>query len=707
MPSLTRLENPEQELSTQIFSADGQLIGTFYSDQRRFHIPYDSIPPAFVSALVASEDRKFHEHWGADPDRILKAIVKRVIFGQRSGASTITQQVARNLFLNQDKKLERKIREVATAFKIEQIYTKEQILEMYANTVLFGRGSFGIGVAAKSYFNKNPMDLTTGECAMLVGVLPRPSAYNPFRNYEMAIHRRNIVLNVMVETGALSPSLAAIAKNEEIILNYSDKQAKTPNRKVGDNIAPHFLEMLRQEFSTPEMLSRFNIYRDGMVINTTLNSTIQKYANDAVEQHLTVLQEKFDRRYRWRRNDVKIAGLINKCIQQHNRYRSAQNQSAKKVIANQLRNNKQFMDSVRNVATTIQCGVVVIDTKTGAIIAMVGASTKSMKDNSQSDYSLNHITQIKRQPGSAMKPFVYASALSNGYTPESIVECGPFSYMLFDSTYWSPSGTGSCEQGDTRTLVSAFQWSINTVAARLITSATNPQEVIHICRKAGIKSKLDPYPALSLGAGGDIRPMELASAFQIFSNDGLYRSNYYYNYIADKKGNEIEDLKPEQKISDVLKPEIAKQMVYMMEKVISNGTASSVKKYFTGIDAAGKTGTTNDAADAWFTGYTPELVACVWVGFDDKRVTFDCLGSAGYGGKAAAPIWGILMDKIYKNKNLTYHKRKFDYKNQKYDNNRPYPLTSLQKSFNPEPLIDEHPMIEIIDSNAVIDETYE
>lgn len=703
MPSLSKLEDPDQELSTRIMSADGTLIGTFYSDQRRIRVPYDSIPKHFVNALIASEDRKFYDHWGPDPDRIIKAIIKRIFMGQVSGASTITQQVARNLFLNQDRILDRKIREVVTAVKIEQIYTKEQILEMYANTVLFGRGCFGLGVAAKHYFDKEPMELTLGESAMLVGILPRPSGYNPFHDYQAALHRRNIVLNAMVKTGVITEAEAAEAKAEEPALNFGDIAKKMPSTKIGDNIAPHFLEMIRQEFSTPEMLARFNIYRDGMKIKTTLNTDIQKYALEAVEQHIGELQELFDKRFRWNSNDEMIAGVIQKCIVTHNKYRSAKTSAEKKRVAKELRSSKAFMDSVKNVATTVQCGLTVIDAKTGGILAMVGASPKSMRESFAADYSLNHVTQIKRQPGSSMKPFVYAASLTNGYTPESMMECGPFRYMLFDSSYWEPRGTGSCEEGDSRSLESALQWSINTVSARLITSATNPEEVIHICRKAGIKSQLDPYPALSLGAGGDIRPMELASSFQIFLNNGLHRTTYCYNYVEDNLGNEIEDLAPQQKINEAIRPEISTQMLYMMEKVVNGGTAHRIRDYFKGIDAAGKTGTTDEAADAWFTGFTPELICGIWVGFDDKRITFDCLGSKGYGGHAAAPVWGILMDKIYKDKNLPYGKKQFDYKSHEYDSGKPYPLTKTQKSFIPPP---PEPDEEMSEEEILLEETF-
>ncbi len=682
LPSLSKLENPEQELSTRIYSADGQLIGTFSMEQKRIPVTYDKIPKSFVNALVASEDRKFYKHWGTDPDRIIKAVIKRILLGQHSGASTITQQVARNLFLDQSPTMGRKIREAVTAVKIERIYTKEQILEMYANTVHFGRGCFGIAVAAKSYFNKKPMDLTIGESAMLVGILPRPAAYNPFNNLEMALRRRNVVLDCMCDEGYITDGQYAEEVSREIVLNYSDVVNKTPNRKIGDNIAPHFIEMLRQTFGQGEFAERYNIYKDGLAIYSTIDSRIQRYALQAVEEHLIGLQARFNSGWSWSKHSVLLNAVVAKAIGKDPKYLAANTNAEREQISVRLRRSSRWMDSVKTAAATIQCGLVVLDANTGAILAMIGGSPQAMRQNIEADYSLNHAAQIFRQPGSAMKPFVYASALTNGYTPESEVECGPFKYQLWDSTYWTPSGSAECAPGETRTLTSALQASINTVAARLITSVTNPDEVIFIARKAGIKSDLDAVPALSLGAGGDVKPLELISAYSIFVNRGLHYEPYNYNYIEDKKGNVVmKRNKQESIITDAILPEIADQMVYMMERVVNGGTGHVVRTFFTATDAAGKTGTTNDAADAWFIGYTPELVAGVWLGFDDKRITFTCLGGEGYGGYAAAPIWGRLMAKIYKDPSLKYRKKTFDYKKQTYEYGKPYPLTKAQKEF--------------------------
>lgn len=682
IPSLSRLENPEQELSTRIYSSDGQLIGTFSTEQKRIPVTYSQIPTSFINALIASEDRKFYKHWGTDPDRIIKAVIKRIVMGQRSGASTITQQVARNLFLDQSPTAARKMKEIATAVKIERIYTKKQIIEMYANTVHFGRGCFGIAVAAKSYFNKKPNELTIGESAMLVGILPRPAAYNPFNNLEIALQRRNVVLDCMVDEGYITDSQAAEEKSREIVLNYSDVINKTPNRKIGDNIAPHFIEMLRQIFGQGEFSERYNIYKDGLAIYSTIDSKIQRYANEAVAEHLSGLQSRFDKSFSWSSRPDLLNNIISKAIAKNQKYINAESNREQAIIAGRLRENKAWVDSIKKMAGTIQCGLVVLDAKTGAILAMVGGSPQAMRLNYEADYSLNHASQIYRQPGSAMKPFVYAAALTNGYTPESQVECGPFRYQLWDSTYWEPAGSGNCAPGETQPLYSALQMSVNSVAARLITSVTNPDEVIFFLRKAGIKSDLTAVPALALGAGGDVKPLDLISAYSVFVNRGLHYEPYNYNYIEDKKGNLIKKRsKNESSISDVILPEIADQMVYMMEKVVNGGTGYAVRTYFTETDAAGKTGTTNDAADAWFIGYTPELVAGIWLGFDDKRITFTCLGGEGYGGIAAAPIWGRLMSKIYKDPSLKYKKKTFDYKKRTYEYGKPYPLTKNQLDF--------------------------
>lgn len=704
MPSLEQLENPKQNLATQIISADGKLLDHIFSKEQRVPLTYDKIPKAFIDALIATEDRKFMKHWGVHAERIVKAVVKRILFGQRAGASTITQQLSRNLFLDQSPTIERKLREAAVAVQIEERYTKQQILEMYSNTVHFGKGAFGLQVASNLYFNKEPNQLTIGECAMLVGILPRPSSFNPLANYDAALRKRNIVLRLMLDQKFISGDTFYGEVEKPINVYYEEGQEdKNQRRQLGENIAPHYVEMIRQELSKNSFRTEFNIYRDGLTVYTTLNASIQKYANQSVKEHLTQLQSEFSRKWKWTSSSNKelLNELIDDAIKENSTYKSAEGDN-KKAIYKQLKQDERFIDSVKNVATTIQCGLVVLNPKTGAILALVGASPKFMKENATAKYSLNHVTQIRRQPGSAFKPFIYASALTNGMLPTDLIECGPFSYTLPSGDVWSPRGTGSCEEGDTRTLESALQWSINTVAARLITSVTNPHEVQAILKRAGIESPLVPVPAISLGAGGDVQPIELTSAFSTFVNNGIHTNSYFIELVEDNKGNKIlEKSKRQSGLSDVLKPEITEQITYMLEKVVNSGTAGRVRSYMPGInvDAAGKTGTTNDAADAWFVGYTPELVAGIWVGFDDKRVTFDVLGAEGYGGRASAPIWGILMNKIYSDPLLEFNQKRFSYKQKDSTDSNifPYRLTTLQMEY-----FSKNKSFEIKDSNQKI-----
>jgi penicillin-binding protein 1A len=312
-----------------------------------------------------------------------------------------------------------------------------------------------------------------------------------------------------------------------------------------------------------------------------------------------------------------------------------------------------------------------------------------MNEHRESKYSLNHAFQIKRQPGSAFKPFVYASALQKGLTPESSIECGPFSYLLTTGETWSPAGSGNCEEGETTTLANALRISINTVSARLITEVTTPTDVVNLARRMGIQSHLSGVPALSLGAGGDVNPLELTAAYGTFVNNGIYTPPYYISKIEDKHGTLIREKRRFANMNEAMRPEIAAQMIYMMKRVVDAGTASrAIRSVFSNtIEAAGKTGTTNDAADAWFVGYTPQLVCGIWLGFDDKRITFDVLGSEGYGGRSAAPVWGLLMDKIYKDLTLPYKQKQFAF-NRKSDslawNPLPFPVTDYQLENNPE-----------------------
>lgn len=651
LPTLEQLENPPQELATQVYSADGVMLD-LYATTRRTNLSYDSIPPAFLHALIATEDRAYYDHWGVHLTRIFKAAVKNV-FAMRTkeGASTITQQLARNLYFTREQTVTRKIREAWTALQIERAYTKNEILEMYANTVYYGRGAYGLRVAAHSYFNKEPMKLTTAECAYLVGLFKAPEKYGS--DDSLGIERRNLILGMMLEQGFLTQARWAEATSEGL--------RKPAIATVFRGIAPHFVEMIRQQLSTNEELSRalegHDVYRDGLVIHTTLDSRVQKAANDAVSEHLADFQRQFDASWSWRGRGSLQSDFVERAIRRHASYIGAAS-DRRPEIAQRLRQSPQFIDSVKRIATTIQTGLVVIDPRSGKIVGMVGASPQSMRLNSASRYSLNHVTQIRRQPGSSFKPLVYASALEQQpeLTPESLIESGPFSFTLDDGTVWAPGG--SRKGGGAIPLRTALKFSTNTVAARLVTlpGYTTPQNVIELARKMGITSPMQAVPSIALGSL-EVSPLEITSAYGCFINQGMHTSTTFITRIEDRMGNVLyEDKQSRRSISEACSPQVAEAMISMMRGVVDGGTASSIRRFFTG-EAAGKTGTTNDFADAWFVGMTPQLVCGIWVGFDDQRVKFT--GDYGQGGRAAAPIFGRLMQKVYANPANTYRQRSF------------------------------------------------
>lgn len=657
LPSLEQLENPPVNQATQILSDNGELLDHFFIE-KRVSLRYNQIPKDFVNALVATEDRKFYNHWGVDIDRIMKAGLKNLASGHaKEGASTLTQQLARNLFLDQSPTMGRKIKEAATAVQIEDTYTKEEIIEMYANTVAFGRGAYGINVAAKTYFNKKANEMSLAECAFLVGLLKAPSRYDARANYDRALTRRNLVLSLMADQGFVSKEQFWSASEEPINITLGKR------KRLDADIAPHFVENIRQQLNNDPKLEQYDLYRDGLIINTTLNSTIQKYANESVEQHLKEFQKTFNASWKWSSNQKLLSSVIADGIRKNNEYKSASSERKTEIEAS-LRKNQKFLDSVKNVAATIQVGLVVLDAHTGAVLAMVGASPKFMEENPEYKYSLNHTSQIKRQPGSSFKPFVYAMALKQGMKPDDMIECGPYSYRDPGSgLIWSPSVTeDDCQQAGSRLpLNEALRKSINSVAARLITQVTNPTDVKNLIEQAGIKSKLQAVPALALGAGGEVSPLELTSAYSIFANEGLHVEPYLIKSILDKNGNSIFERRGGNVTTEVLDRNIAITMTKMLRQVVDAGTAARIRQVFKGIEAAGKTGTTNDNADAWFIGYTPQIICGVWVGFDDQRLNFDVIGRQGQGGRAAAPIWALLMNKIYNDPNLPYKQKSFGY----------------------------------------------
>lgn len=647
LPSFEQLENPPQELATKVLSADGKVLDMFFI-KKRSYIPYDSIPKDVINALIATEDRAFFDHWGIHPMRILKAFVKNIVaFRAKEGASTLSQQLARNLFLNREVSLTRKLKEAITAVKIEQTYTKKEILELYCNTVYFGKGAYGVQVASELYFKKSPKELSTAECAYLIALLKGPENYSAIGNYEKALKRRNLVLSMMADMGFLEEQQYYASLMQPIFINRGRLGIKD------QSIAPHFVEMIRQALENDDIynLQENNLYRDGLVIFTTLDSRIQKAANEAVLEHLTGFQETFRKNWSWKGRQKLLSSLIKQAVMEKPEYLSLSDPAKKEEMIRSAMNNQLFIDSVKLRATTIQTGVNVIDPMTGAILAMVGSSPEGMALAGDSRYTLNHAVQIKRQPGSSFKPFVYASAMQSGLTPESSIESGPFVYTFPSGEVWKPSGSSS----GPISLAGGLRYSINTVAARLITEHTSPSEVIALAHRMGIKSELDAFPTLALGAE-EVTPIEMTSAFGTFLNHGISVEPMFIQRIEDKRGKLIYQSPRIRNLVDALNPSIAKNMVKMMRGVVTGGTATSIKSYFA-YEAAGKTGTTNDYADAWFVGMTPQLVAGVWVGFDDRRIKFT--GWYGQGGKAAAPIWGRMMQKVYSTPGISYRLKSF------------------------------------------------
>ncbi len=631
LPSLSALENPKTDIATRIYSEDGELIDKFYIENRTI-VNIDAIPKDLINALIATEDRKFYSHWGVDLDRIAKAFIKNLVsFSVKEGASTITQQLARNLYasIGREVSISRKIKEAITAVQIEKTYTKEEILILYLNQVYFGRGAYGVQAAARTFFDKNASELTLDECATLVAMLKNPSgAYDPDTNPEACMERRNIVLNNMLDEDFITKEVYELAKNDPV-KTRSKKESIT---STTSGMSSQFTEYVRQQLEKKAEKYGFNIYRDGLVVTTTLDSRYQRHAVDAVIEHLKGFQKTFSSTWNWKNNKNILNDAIDKNIRQSDEYKNAKSDADRLRVYNKLKNDEKFIDQVKEKEIAVQVGFVCIDPKTGHIKAMVGQNP-----NYPFKYGLNHATQIKRQPGSSFKPFVYATAIDNGYSPAYNISNDPLRVMI-GGRAWEPKGGGTGGEVSMRT---GIQHSINIVAVRVAIELAPIDQVIKLAHKMGIVSDLPNVLSLALGVG-EVSPLEMTNAFGVFANEGIWVEPISILRIEDRNGNVLEDNMPESHES--ISEGVAYIMADMMEDVVDGGTGSSVRQWFH-RPAAGKTGTTQDFTDAWFVGYTPQLVAGVWVGFDDSRIKFG--GWYGQGGKAAAPIWGRFMKYVY------------------------------------------------------------
>lgn len=629
LPSLEELENPRSQLASKVYTVDGELLGQFFIENR-IETDIDSLPKHLIYALISTEDRKFYDHWGVDVGRFFKAMIKNVFTFSREGASTITQQLAKNLYdlksrnENNFETVIRKIREWITAIQIEKNFTKDEILEMYLNVSYFGRSAYGIETAAKVFFNKRASELTLPESALFVAMLKSSENYDPIKRKENALQRRNLVMYNMVQNEKLSEAKYDELKQQPIIL-ASEKISAVKS------IAPHFMEYVRQKLESMSKKYGYDLYRDGLNIYTTIDYRMQRIANRAAEEHLKEYQQLFDKNWNWDRNKNLLASLIDRAIKNTEQYRNASDQEEKAVIYNRLKNNTAFVDSIKKVEQTIQVGFVVIEPSTGEIRAMVGG------ENQDFGRGLNHVTGIRRQPGSSFKPFIYTVAVDNGHSPAFTLLNQKFNY-----NGWSPDNSNH-EYSGFMSLREALANSVNVISGRLtISDIAPPSQVVKYAKRMGIHSELQAYPSIALGTS-EVTPLEITSAYSTIANNGVHVEPIAILKIEDRNGILIDQFVPESQ--EAISPETATIMADMMQDVVNYGTGAGVRRYFH-RPAAGKTGTTQNFSDAWFIGFTPQLAAGVWVGFDDHRVKFT--NWYGQGAKAALPIWAKFMEGVYK-----------------------------------------------------------
>ncbi|MGD1044006.1 MAG: PBP1A family penicillin-binding protein [Bacteroidota bacterium] len=639
LPTLEQLENPKPELATKIYSADGEVLDQF-AYKNRTRVSLNRLPSGLIKGLIATEDKDFYNHWGVNLPRFIRQMVINVVTFRQAGASTITQQLARNLYKLQIRhetmfdKITRKIREFFTSVQIERRFTKNEIMEFYLNVAYFGKNAYGIESAAQTYFGKPAAELTPPEYTLLIGMLKGPSYYDPFLHADRAFERRDVVIYQMVKEGLFTEETARQVRADSLDLKSAESEFRS-------GIAPHFVEWIRQQLLKKAEAHGYDIYRDGLRIYTSLDSRMQRYAISAIEEHLKDYQQKFDATWNWKEHPDIMNDVISKAIREDESYSKSRNPNMQDSIRKELRNNRNFIDSVLKAAQTIEVGFVVIDPHNGKIKAMVGGRNyRTFK------YGLNHVTQIHRQPGSAFKPFVYTVALDNGYPVCYEVLNQPVTIPMPDGTRWTPENFER-DIGGRYTLREALKHSVNLVTVRVILEIAPPAQVSVYAHRMGITSPIPAYESLALGTA-EVTPLELTSAYGVYDNEGVLVSPIAITRIEDNDGNVIEENYPDKK--EVLSKETAYLMTDLLKGVVNGGTATTaVRSFFSGV-CAGKTGTTNDYADAWFVGFTPQLVAGAWVGFDDARIRF--ISSDGQGGKAAAPIFGLFMQKTYEDPDI-------------------------------------------------------
>ena len=613
LPSLEQLENYDPDLVTRIYSADGKVLNELFV-QKRVFIELDKIPEHMQYAVVSSEDRRFFDHWGLSMRSIARAVmINTLSLSYRQGFSTLTQQLARNLYksVGFEDSILRKVKEMITAIQIERTYTKDEILEMYLNTVHFGHGTYGVEAATKRFFGKESKYLTIDESALLVGLLPAPASYSPIHHPDRAIRRRNTVLRLMRDQGYIGKG-----EHEENRARTLETVLEVPKRGT----APYFTEYVRRVLEKQDTALGINIYRDGLKIYTTLDSRLQAIAEDAVLKTVRDDQERLNKRLYKNREEFEDLAYLT----------IYEEDSIKMMLSGEGQLYKDLRDKL-----LVQSAFVALDPNTGGILAMVGG---------RPDYhdQYNRAVQAKRQPGSVFKPFVYTTALDNGYpvTEQLLNQPVVLNIQNMDGTWvkWKPQNYDGSTGGLT-TFREGLRKSMNLISVRMVQQDIAPaDQVKQTAKRMGINTDIRAVDAIALGTS-EVFPIEMVSAYSALSNMGVYSKPFAITKIEDRYGNIIKEYYPDRK--EVLSEETAYLMTSLMQTVMDRGTGGSARwKYKFNRPAAGKTGTTQGWSDAWFVGFTPQIAAGCWFGVDNFKVP---LGPGQDGSRAALPAWARFM----------------------------------------------------------------
>ncbi|MEM1407766.1 MAG: transglycosylase domain-containing protein [Bacteroidota bacterium] len=655
LPTKVQLANIKNNVTTEVYSADGVLIGKYYI-QERSNISFDQISKNVIHALIATEDARFYDHYGIDPRSLIRVLLKTVILRDRSGGggSTISQQLVKNIFPREDHGIWTipviKAKESILAYRLENIYSKDEILALYLNTVPFGDNVFGIETASRRFFSKSSSELKPEEAAVLVGMLKANYTYNPRLFPEKSLTRRNTVLNQMHKYGYLNENELSHLKDQPLKLNYSAAKERASS-------ASYFKQRLKNKLQEWIRLNpkpdgtHYNLYTDGLKIYTTIDSRIQKYAEKAMQSHMADLQKSFDQHWKSSQPWDKDPAILKAAIHRNPKYIRLKKEGRTETEIYQALGQKKPMkvfkwgdqkeqelstlDSIKHYLKILQSGVLALDPKNGDVKAWVGGVDFNY-------FQFDHVSKsTKRQVGSTFKPFVYAAALERGYDPCAHISASRLVYT--DQKDWTPNNADEEENILKYSYKGALAKSVNTVAVKVL-EEVGLDETITLARSLGIESDIPELPSIALGTPS-ISLCEMTRAYAALANDGIVREPRFIAKIENNRGELLAEFNTDNGKREISE-ETAALITEMMREVIHTGTGSRIRwKYSLSNDLAGKTGTTQSNADGWFIGYNPALVVGVWVGADDPRVRFRS-SRLGSGANMALPIFAKLFKQM-------------------------------------------------------------